>query len=46
MPMTLMSRIERSAQQPDADPPPVTKPRQWIEGGQGRTWPVPLTMYR
>jgi hypothetical protein len=44
MQMAGMGRIERAAQQTDADSSPVTPSRQNIgRGDQGRTWPVPVT---
>ena len=45
MAMPGMRRIERTAEQSDTHPPPVTEPRQRIDQArvQGRTCPVPRT---
>jgi hypothetical protein len=47
MPMPVMGRIERSAQQTDTQPgiAVIAKLGRRPDEGQGRTWPVPRTMY-
>jgi hypothetical protein len=46
MPVALMRRIERPAEQADSRPPPIAPRRQVCDTtrvGQGRTCPCPVT---